>query len=343
MKIDKNVLIENYENLLSKLRPSRSTSFYRLTCPFCGKREAFCYIGSNLISCSRKNKCGESITIESYLSKEGYRDQDIVDMLVLNSGRTKQEIMLGKTKLEVPEKINFFSTDDGLLAKVPKKYLQNRGLSENIINSLGFINDSSSPYNKRIFIPFYEEGELVFFVARDYTGTAKQRYMNPKGMSSHDFVFNIDNVDEGDDVVIVEGVMDAMTLNKNKSTAMLTSKVGAKQVDKIWDRAPGDIIFVPDLDRAGIVSLIDNFKIFSERKPPSSNSKFYIYWIDKRRKDALLEILRAGHNKENESAMIKSIGGFKDISESGILEIKKEECEIFDLMKIRASLGLYWS
>ena len=44
--------------LLAELRPEISGDHYILTCPSCGKREAFLYLNSHLIICNRQNNCG---------------------------------------------------------------------------------------------------------------------------------------------------------------------------------------------------------------------------------------------------------------------------------------------
>ena len=44
--------------LLSELRPELSGDHLILTCPSCGKREAYIYLNSHLIICNRQNNCG---------------------------------------------------------------------------------------------------------------------------------------------------------------------------------------------------------------------------------------------------------------------------------------------
>ena len=66
-------------------------------------------------------------------------------------------------------------------------------------------------FQNRIIIPVMYKQKICGFVARDYSGNASKPYLFPKGFKSRDFLFNYDNINS-DEVIIVEGPFDAMAM-----------------------------------------------------------------------------------------------------------------------------------
>ena len=88
------------------------------------------------------------------------------------------------------------------------KYLKERGVSHaDIVRwKIGYCFDGQ--YRGRIIIPsFNDDGDANYFIARSYNGDS-YRYKNPQ--ASKDIVFNELFVDWNDDLVVVEGVFDAI-------------------------------------------------------------------------------------------------------------------------------------
>ena len=98
-------------------------------------------------------------------------------------------------------------------SKLALKYLFDRGVTrEDILRwKIGYC--SEGEYGGRIIVPsFAETGELNFFVARSYTGHW-QKYSQPS--VSRDIVFNQLYIDWDEDLVLVEGVFDAIVAGSN--------------------------------------------------------------------------------------------------------------------------------
>jgi len=88
------------------------------------------------------------------------------------------------------------------------RYLRNRGISdEDILRwKMGYCFDGV--YRNRIIIPsFNENGQVNYFIARSYSGDY-YKYKNPK--ASKNVIFNELSVDWESDLVLVEGVFDAV-------------------------------------------------------------------------------------------------------------------------------------
>ena len=98
-------------------------------------------------------------------------------------------------------------------ASPAKKYLFDRGITQQDIVrwKIGYC-----PYGEfegRVLVPSFSfEGELNYFVARSYNGNWK-KYMNPP--VSRDIVFNELMVEWDSDIVVVEGVFDAIIAGSN--------------------------------------------------------------------------------------------------------------------------------
>ena len=80
MSETRDLLAEIYQSLdralaLEALKPQDKGDHYLLTCPACGKREAFIYkAGRPLIICNRRDKCGYNSSLWDYI--QGARGLD---------------------------------------------------------------------------------------------------------------------------------------------------------------------------------------------------------------------------------------------------------------------------
>ena len=115
----------------------------------------------------------------------------------------------GKTKVRLPEEFVSLCSD-----KIPAtgmyafRYLQSRGITKADILKWKIGYCFSGEYRNRIIIPsFDDDGDCSYFIARSYSGDS-YKYKNPK--ASKDIVFNELFIDWNKDLVLVEGVFDAL-------------------------------------------------------------------------------------------------------------------------------------
>jgi hypothetical protein len=187
--------------------------------------------------------------------------------------------------VELPQGIKFFfeADENSRTYKIAKKYLVDRCIP---LDELAYVydpkGDPEESFHNRIIVPFYEQGRLVYFIARTFEKDNPFRYKNLKGIDASNFVFQIDKLE--DDVFIFEGVFDALSLHKPQvGTAMLSNKLKLPQITKILDKAPKRIVFVTENDtneeaiKAGKRSLEWNLKTMMKYKPSSLNIKFYTF------------------------------------------------------------------
>ena len=132
-----------------------------------------------------------------------------------------------------------FQTLTGEKTKVKQKaldYLYSRGLTDlDILRwKIGFCNYGD--YRDRIIVPSFDHlGNLNFFIARSYSDDWA-KYKNPN--VSKDIIFNDLNIDWDDDILLVEGVFDAMKCKNAIPLLGSTLREKSKLFQKICERKP---------------------------------------------------------------------------------------------------------
>lgn len=294
-----------------------STGEIRINSPFTQDKKYHLYIEPKK-GVFNDFKTGEKGKIEKLISD--YLDipiSNVVTYLIkeygssINLRETQEEPEKKEIKLELPQGLKFFN--EGSLSIIGKKaysYLERRNISKEKIMELGYIYNDESEYHNSIFIPFYENNELVYFITRDFTEKSKMRYRNPHGIDTKEFVFNLDNLKET--VLICEGVFDALSIDSPSSTCMLSADLGKRQALKILDTVPKNIIFVPDNDATGHRTLQKNIAILKLYKPSSIDLNIYVYQLPNDVKDLNELRVKTGKNK-----------------------ISIDECEVYNPNKIK--------
>jgi len=137
-----------------------------------------------------------------------------------------------KTKVEIPDEFVSLSSD-----KIPAtgvyalRYLQKRGITKADILKwkIGFC--FSGEYRNRIIIPsFDDDGDCSYFIARSYAGDS-YKYKNPR--ASKDIVFNELFINWNQDLILVEGVFDAIVAGNAVPILGSTLRSGSDLLRKI--------------------------------------------------------------------------------------------------------------
>lgn len=186
-------------------------------CPFCKhhKHKLSVNVTSNVYKCwicdsSGKNirrlirKFGNYDHINEWDRVTGHHDINDFDSVFFNNNDepVAEKVMLPTEFKTLVRKKHMVTTQPAV------NYLNNRGIStEDILKwKMGYC--SSGDYAGRIIIPSFDlNGYVNYFIARSYDGSWL-RYKNPP--ASRDIVFNELYLDWNDDIVLVEGVFDAI-------------------------------------------------------------------------------------------------------------------------------------
>lgn len=109
-----------------------------------------------------------------------------------------------------------------------------RGLTHQQIIDYGIVVGAETPFKTRIFIPTYNNaGVVVYWVARDMTGEAKAKYINPE-RSRRSQIFNLHRAINYQYCIITEGVFSAIAAGDN-AVATYGKMISSAQVYKLAD------------------------------------------------------------------------------------------------------------
>ena len=200
--------------------------------------------------------------IKNYLDLDSTRQ--VLQYVILNYGTPVQKQKAEQLQIKGNVIENFLKEDkpskikgnNGIFCKTVRAYLEERKISEKYIDRMMYVLNDDSRYDKRVIIPYFENGEFVYFQARSLEKEAKLRYVNPVGIDTKEFVFNIDDIN--DELIICEGPFDAMSMDEQAATCMCSGDLGIKQIEKIIAKKPNYIIYARDNDETGARTMKKN-------------------------------------------------------------------------------------
>jgi len=228
----------------------KSKDEYLFYCPKCKhhKKKLSLNFDKNVFKCWICDYIGKDIgrLVYSYGTSENKRQWKVIAGVVDFSELDEKE---EKLTVKLPEE---FITLTGKKVKplsIPaRKYLKERNLirSDLVWWKIGYCPDGE--FEKRIIIPSFDlSGSVDYFIARSYTSGSWQKYKNPP--SEKDFIFNELYLDWNRDVVIVEGVFDAMVAGNAIPLLGSTLRENSYVFQKILDNCQ-EIYIALDTDAA---------------------------------------------------------------------------------------------
>jgi DNA primase len=111
------------------------------------------------------------------------------------------------------------------------KYLQKRGVTKADILKWKIGYCFGGEYRNRIIVPSFDsDGDVSYFIARSYSGDS-YKYKNPK--ASKDITFNELYIDWNKDLVLVEGVFDALVAGNAVPILGSTLRTGSRLLREI--------------------------------------------------------------------------------------------------------------
>lgn len=163
-----------------------------------------------------------------------------------------------KVRLRLPEGyISFKDSNSRFIPHIEAyKYLQSRGITDEIIEKYKIGYTVSGDFAYRIIVPSYDkDGILNYYVARAWT-KKKMKYKNPT-VPKDEIIFNEGLIDWTKDVYLVEGAFDGFFLEN--SIVMLGKKMSKLLFETLYQKAEGNIIICTDGD-----AWTDGLKLYHE-------------------------------------------------------------------------------
>jgi DNA primase len=200
--------------------------------------------------------CGISGPLGKLFDSYGTKKQKKVYNLIKPEELKQQENK--KPKLKLPEGYTTF--EDSNPRFIPHieayKYLQSRGITDEIIKKYKIGYTVTGDFAYRIIVPsFNKEGVLNYFVARSWV-KSRLKYKNPTAEKDQ-IIFNEGLIDWDKDIHICEGAFDSFFLDN--SIVMLGKKMSSLLFETLYANAKGNIIICTDGD-----AWSDGLKLYHE-------------------------------------------------------------------------------
>jgi|TARA_R100000278_G_C5467960_1_gene163419 DNA primase len=276
--MDYSFLLGSVENILGKSQ-KKARENHAFHCPFCNHHKPKLEInfatnekGENPWECWVCNTRGRTIRSLLYQLKTP-KDQAREILKYVKKGDIYEYKHIGAVELPKNFQYLYNATKSSIIANKIRKYLYERGLTDNdfIKYDIGYC--TSGEYGGRIIIPSYSSSnQLNFFVARTYDGNY-YKYKNPE--ASKDIIFFENLINWNQPIIICEGVFDAIAIRRN--AIPILGKSISKQLLKKIIQSNVDSIYIA-LDQDAIKKALEYCEQFL-----SIGKK--VYFIDLKEKD----------------------------------------------------------
>lgn len=234
---------------------SKGKADLEFNCPYCdegkNKFNLFIKLDSMIFHCWA---CGFKGKVHRLLNKFGSdRQREEFKLISPDNVRPVQ-----KQKEEKPQEIISLSSFRSLKYKWPNslnyiaaiKYLKQRNIDQELIERWDICYSEEGKYKNRIIIPSRSlDGKLEYFVSRDFYGTSKQKYLNPR-IDKENLIFGEKFIDWNKPIILTEGVFDAIVCYNAIPILGTNLKVYKRLVKKLIQNK-STVILGFDADKTG--------------------------------------------------------------------------------------------
>ena len=266
--MDYTFLLGSIENLLGKSY-KRARENYAFSCPFCNHRKPKLEInmatneeGKNFWECWVCQTRGT--TIRSLLKQlKTPRDQAQEILKYLPKGTYVEYNKVESVELPKEYQPLYSASTTSIVANMVRKYLYERGLTDNDFIKYGIGYCGSGDFSGRIIIPSYtSSGQLNYFVGRSYEG-GYFKYKNPE--TSKDIIFFENLINWNAPIILCEGVFDAIAIRRN-AIPILGKAISDSLYKKILTSPTNDIYIALDTDaRTAAIKIAEQFLNLGKR------------------------------------------------------------------------------
>lgn len=229
-------------------------------CPLCqaSSRAPFCVnVESGLWLCHGCNARGGPVQLIAKVLRSTYESAEerlLKNFVVFVNDNDDEwddeelEEAVVEDTIELPEDFRpLYGKKSSLVAKPYRRYAKSRNITEEMMREYNIGYCASGYFAGRIIIPVYHLGKVVSFVARAITDNAKLKVNTPFGNHQGRYCFNLDNIWGTEEVVITEGVFDALVLPE-MAVATFGKKISSAQVALLRKSGVRTVIFCYDED-----------------------------------------------------------------------------------------------
>ena len=197
---------------------SKDSKNISVSCPECNlrksskKRKLSICLETGLYHCWVCEAKGKNI---AYLAKKSGAFKNVIEGLANAFGSITQEDQIEEEAVKLPDDFSLLCTSNCRSSKIAKNYLYSRGVTDlDIVTYKAGISNEFEFTNRIIFPSFDDNLNLNFFLSRTYDKNQKIAYRNCVA-SKKEVIFNENLIDWSKELVLVEGVFDAMKVKGN--------------------------------------------------------------------------------------------------------------------------------
>ena len=194
--------------------------------------------------------CGDSNNTHGSLTKlfDKYGNKKLKKLFSVLKPETVVKRERKKKTLKLPEGFTLFKDSSPIypVRRAAKNYLDNRGISDYMIEKyqIGFCDQGD--HAGRIVIPSYNsEGELNYYIARSWNPMSRAKYKNPEAEKDK-IIFWENLIDWNKDLYLVEGAFDGLFLEN--AIPMLGKHMSELLFETIYKKAKANVIICLDGD-----------------------------------------------------------------------------------------------
>tara|TARA_R100001591_G_scaffold20645_2_gene29297 strand:- start:965 stop:1888 length:924 start_codon:yes stop_codon:yes gene_type:complete len=248
--MDYTFLLGSIENILGKSY-KRARENHAFNCPFCNHHKPKLEInfrtnekGQNPWECWVCQTRGRTIRSLLYQLKIPREQAKEVLRYV---PRSSEVVYKDVASIQLPKEFKLLSeaTSTSIIANKIKKYLYDRGFTDNdfVKYDVGYC--TAGEYGGRIIIPSYSESNILnYFIARTHEGSY-HKYRNPE--ISKDIIFFENLINWNQPIILCEGVFDAIAIKRN-AIPILGKSLSKTLLKKITASSSKDIYIALDSD-----------------------------------------------------------------------------------------------
>jgi len=194
--------------------------------------------------------CGDSNNTHGSLTKlfDKYGNKKLKKLFSVLKPETVVKRERKKKTLKLPEGFTLFKDSSPIypVRRAAKNYLDNRGISDYMIEKyqIGFCDQGD--HAGRIVIPSYNsKGELNYYIARSWNPMSRAKYKNPEAEKDK-IIFWENLIDWNKDLYLVEGAFDGLFLEN--AIPMLGKHMSELLFETIYKKAKANVIICLDGD-----------------------------------------------------------------------------------------------
>jgi len=242
-------------------------------CPICGDSKTksnvrrfyvdfYQIYDTYVYKCHRCGDSGNVYTLYSKLYDVSYKEaKDKLDDIKYDADSIKNRLLVHEsndessvdTELDINLKTDCYGVNDtpttnaGIrLVRKLKDFIADRRINNAFIAHSG-------RYKSRIIIPVINNNKLVYFQGRTLYDDIGPKYLNPS-VEKTPIIFNSDVIVRDRDIIIVEGLIDAMSVG-SQCTSTLGADFSDDKLEILFGMTNHTVIICADNDEAGITSI----------------------------------------------------------------------------------------